>query len=50
MGGTCSTHRRCEECIQKFNLKREGKRLFATSRRIGCEGTDWIKLAQDMVQ
>jgi hypothetical protein len=57
MGGACSMHGRCEKCIQNFGGKPEGKRLLGRSRRRrrimlewilgkGCEGVDWIHLAQ----
>ena len=59
MGGECSKYGVEERCIQGFGGKPEGKRLFGRTRRrwednikmdlqeVGCEGMEWIDLAQD---
>jgi len=59
MGGACSAYRRKKRRIQGFGEKTEGKRPLGRSRRrwrdnikmdfqeLGCEGMDWIELAQD---
>ena len=56
----CSMYGIKERCIQGLGGKSERKRPFGRPRRrwednikidlqeVGCRGTDWIKLAQDM--
>ena len=59
MGGTCSTYRGQERCIQGFGGEPERNRpLVRPSHRwednikidlqeVGCGGMDWIEVAQD---
>jgi hypothetical protein len=53
----CRTHRTCEKLIQNFSwetgrdyLKNTGVQMIDIKmnvREVGCEGLEWIKLAQD---
>jgi len=61
MGGACSTNRTVEKCIQYLVGKCEGKKplgrprcrwnnIIMDLREIGCEGVEWMDLAQDRDQ
>jgi len=59
MGGACVAYGRGERCVQSLLGKPEGKKSLRRPRRrwednikmdlqeVGCEGMDWIELAQD---
>ena len=59
MGGACSAYGERRGVYRVFMVKPEGKRPFEIHRRrwednikielqeVGCEGMDWIELAQD---
>ena len=59
MGGACSTYGGEERCIQVLVGKRDGKRPLGKPSRgwednikmnlqeVGCEGMDWVDVAQD---
>jgi hypothetical protein len=61
MGRTCRTYERGDDYRRKFNRCREGKshlivlgvdggNIKMDLKEVGCEGVDWIQLAQDSVQ
>jgi len=60
MGGACSTYGEDRRCIQGFGGETRGKEPLGRPRgrwedntkmdlqEVGCEGMDWIDMAQDM--